>query len=72
MFVNNQHDAQFFSLYLFIPILYMFQATKWSSSGESIVSIWPMVDAELLARSQYSEGPAIGHLDTGFPWFPCA
>jgi len=72
MFVNNQHDAQFFSLYLFIPILYMFQATKWSSSGESIVSIWPMLDAGLLARSQYSEGPAIGHLDTGFPWFPCA
>ena len=28
-------------------------------------------DAELLARSQYSEGPATGHLDTGFYWFPC-
>jgi hypothetical protein len=28
--------------------------------------------AELLARSQYPEGlgPANGHLDTGFPWFP--
>jgi len=24
-----------------------------------------------LARSQYSEGPANGHLDTGFSWFPC-
>ena len=24
------------------------------------------VDAELLARSQYSEGPETGHLDTGF------
>ena len=24
----------------------------------------------LLARSQYSEGPATGHLDTGFSWFP--
>ena len=22
-------------------------------------------------RSQYSEGPAKGHLDTGFSWFPC-
>ena len=21
--------------------------------------------------SQYSEGPATGHLDTGFSWFPC-
>ena len=30
------------------------------------------IDAGLLARSQYSEGPATGHLDTGFPWFPCA
>jgi len=26
----------------------------------------------LLARSQYSEGPATGYLDTGFSWFPCA
>ena len=24
------------------------------------------LDAELLARSQYSEGPATGHLDKGF------
>ena len=29
------------------------------------------LDAELLARSQYSEGPATGHLDTAFSWFPC-
>ena len=28
------------------------------------------VDAELLARSQYSEGPANGHLDTVFLGFP--
>jgi len=28
-------------------------------------------DAGLLARSQYSEGPATGHLDTGFLWSPC-
>ena len=26
--------------------------------------------AGLLARSRYSEGPATGHLDTGFSWFP--
>ena len=25
------------------------------------------LDAGLLARSQYTEGPATGHLDTGFP-----
>jgi len=29
------------------------------------------LDARLLARSQYSEGPAPGHLDPGFSWFPC-
>jgi hypothetical protein len=29
-------------------------------------------DAGLLARCQCSEGPATGHLDTGFlSWFPC-
>ena len=29
------------------------------------------LDAGLLARSQYSEDPATGHLDAGFSWFPC-
>ena len=29
------------------------------------------LDAGLLAGSQYPEGPATGHLDTGFSWFPC-
>jgi len=29
------------------------------------------LDAKLLARNQHSEGPATGHLDTGFSWFPC-
>ena len=31
-----------------------------------------ILDAGLLARIQYSEGPATGHLDTGFSRFPCA
>jgi len=30
------------------------------------------LDAGLLARSKYPEGPATAHLDTGFSWFPCA
>ena len=29
------------------------------------------LDARLLARSQYLEGPATGHLNIGFSWFPC-
>jgi len=29
------------------------------------------LDVGLLARSQYSEGPATGHFDTSFSWFPC-
>jgi len=29
------------------------------------------LDAGLLARNQYVEGPATGHLGTGFSWFPC-
>ena len=29
------------------------------------------LDVGLLARSQYSEGPATGHLETGFSWFLC-
>jgi len=38
-------------------------------------TVWALffyLDAGLLARSQYSEGPATGHLDTGFSCFPCA
>jgi hypothetical protein len=29
------------------------------------------LDAGLLARSQYSDGPATDHLDTGFSWSAC-
>ena len=29
------------------------------------------LDTGLLARSQYPEGHATDHLDTGFSWFPC-
>jgi len=34
------------------------------------IAVFTLV-AGLLARSHYSEGPATGHLDTGFSWFPC-
>jgi len=39
IFVNNQIDAQFFFLCMFISILYMFRAAMCPSSGELIVSI---------------------------------
>ena len=29
------------------------------------------LDAGMLVRSQYSEGPATGHFGTGFSCFPC-
>jgi hypothetical protein len=35
------------------------------------IAVLHTVVAGLLARSQYPEGPATGHLDTGFSWFPC-
>jgi len=43
-------------IYIYIQIYYTYTHTH----------------AGLLARSQYSEGPATGHLDIGFSWFPCA
>ena len=53
VFVNDQLDAQFFFLYLFVPIFYMFLATKCSSSGESVVSIQPLVCVTLKTVEWY-------------------
>ena len=36
-----------------------------------VLLVFVTLDAGLPARSQYSEGPATGHLDTGFSRFPC-
>jgi len=35
------------------------------------IAVFFTLVAGLLLRSQYSEGTATGHLDTGFSWFPC-
>ena len=48
----------------------------WNESYRNQVSGWlPLAtfcgQANEMARSQCSEGPATGHLDTGFSWFPC-
>jgi len=37
----------------------------------ALLLVFFTLDAGLLASSQCSEGPATGHLDTGFSWFPC-
>ena len=51
-------------------------ATRWNKQMNAwclpccVHSDNEALDAGLLARSQYPEGPATGHLDTGFSWFP--
>jgi len=35
------------------------------------IAFFLALDAGLLARNQYWEGPATGHFDTGFSWFTC-
>ena len=53
--------------------MYIITLILYPSSFSALVSTAVLtLDAGLLARSQYSEGPATGHLDTGFSWFPCA
>ena len=35
------------------------------------IAVLHTIAAGLLTKSQYPEGPATGHLATGFSWFPC-
>jgi hypothetical protein len=58
-FSNQSSDFLDVTMNEYSEIFYLFQI-----AGVTL-------DAELLVRSQYSEGSATGHLDTGFSWFPC-
>jgi hypothetical protein len=57
------------------PVNDLFAATmttQWRTAtpkGSRNFDVFPL-DAGLVARGQYSEGPATGHLDTGFSRFP--
>jgi len=55
-----------------LPIYRVFKSavTVYAGKKYKSVSIFNL-DAGMLARSRYPEGPATGHLDTGFSWFPC-
>ena len=50
---------------LCVLLSYVYYCTVWAL-------LFFTLDAGLLAKSKYSEGPATGHFDTGFSWFPCA
>ena len=45
---------------------------KFEKGIEEVSRYIHISTAGILATGQCSEGPATGHLDTGFFWFPCA
>ena len=54
--------AYMFILFVFVvPYVYLFYYV--------CIAVLTL-DAGLMVRSQYPEGPATGHLETGFSWFP--
>ena len=59
-----------FILFVFVvPYVYLFYSYVYLLYYVCIDIL--TLDTRLLARSQYPEGPATGHIDTGFSWFPC-
>jgi hypothetical protein len=46
-------------------------ATLWVLIYCVCIAVLHTLVAGLLARSQYSEGPATDQPATGFSWFPC-
>jgi len=56
--------------YVYLFILFVFVVPYMYLLYYVCIAVLTLDDG-LLARSQYPEGPATGHLDTGFSWFPC-
>jgi len=56
---------------LVVELFPPYKTPKFHSSAYYVCIDILTLDAGLLARSQYPEGPATGHLDTGFSLFPC-
>ena len=57
-------------MHLLVLLTYSFFSSAYNVLLFCVYFVFTL-DAGLLARSQYPEGPATGHLDTGFSWFPC-
>ena len=55
--------------YLFVYLLYLMFVVPYVYLLYYVCIV--TLHAGRLARSQNPEGPATGHLDTGFSWFPC-
>ena len=53
-----------------LPYFFPHSLMNSKTFGKKLLIIHSLF-AGLLARSQYPEGPATGHLSTGFSWFPC-
>jgi len=70
-FQNDQADMSLYSiLFVYLSILFVFVVPYMYLLYYVCIAVLTL-DAGLLARSQYPEGPATGHLDTGYFWFPC-
>ena len=57
------------NIYIYICTLYVFVVPYVYLLYYLCIAVLTL-DAGLQARSQYPEGPATGHLDRGFSWFP--
>jgi len=58
------------SSYVYLFILFLFVVPYVYLLYYVCIAVLTL-DAGLLVRSQYPEGPTTGQLDTGFSWFPC-